>query len=336
MSFNMQVDKCPSGNTVCSQCSRNISTGSLRAKKSCYASTAKYYHLSCFKPAEPRAVDLDRHVTLKGVTEDWEVAKVRKWVEKWNSRFIAREETLPRRFRTKGVETVGSALRRLLLETFAYLELREIEQVAAFVSKEWFHVTRDNEFWKARYLSTFHPADTSENDTFRSKFIVQNQSSCWICHLFVPLNCMKMMCPLRKRPLCLQCSRKDRGRIITLNAYFKERQVSASLVARLRFKHFIYRKFKHNYIHNLADTIIPYAEKRRRDLLNALQAHKASKITAKVLNAVMSFDVVGYYQCVQGSYGGLCWSIGRFCGKNDQYEDLETSWTQFLSSLGQF
>ena len=66
------------------------------------------------------------------------------------------------------METTSSPLRRLLLETFQYLELREIEQVVAFVCKQWFHITRDNELWKARYLTLPNPSDRKEDNYLAS------------------------------------------------------------------------------------------------------------------------------------------------------------------------
>lgn len=332
MSLYMLVEKCPSRQTACFKCSRSIGLGSLRVKKSSYGSNAKYYHLSCYKPEDPRPIDFQKHVNLKGITAEKEVERVKKWVETWNSRFVAKEEMLPVLFKAKGVETVGSPLRRLLLETFLYLELREIERIVAFVSKEWFHITRDNEFWKTRYVAAFQPSETSEKDTYRTKFITKQQGCCWICHHFVPLKDIKMLCPLRKRPLCYECARKGEGRIVTLNAYFQQTQVSSSLVARLRFKHFIYCKFKHNYVSNLANTIIPYAEKRRKDLLDLLKTRFSSEITADIMSDIENFDIVEYYKG-GGKYGILPLSLGKFCGKNDEFEELETSVTQFLANF---
>lgn len=137
----MEVEKCPSKQTTCVKCGNRIGIGSLRVKKNLLS---KYFHLSCYKPGDPRAVDMNKHVRLKRITEEKDVEKVRKWVEKWNSQFIVKEEALPVQFKSKAVETTSRPLRRLLLETFQYLELKEIEQLVAFTCKEWFHITRDN------------------------------------------------------------------------------------------------------------------------------------------------------------------------------------------------
>ena len=328
----MLVEKCPSKQTTCLKCNGRIGFGSLRVKKSSYGSGTKYYHLSCFKPGDPRAVNFEKHVRLCQVTEEKDVERVKKWVEKWNSQFIVKEETLPNQFKSKAVETTSSPLRRLLLETFQYLELREIEQVVAFICKEWFHITRDNEFWKTRYLAEFQPSDTSEEGNYRTKFVVQSRSCCWVCHHYVPLDKLKMKCPFRKRPLCFGCANTDKGRVTTLNSYFKYHQISSSLVSRLRFRHFIYHKFKQNYVCDLADTIIPYAEKRRQVLLESLQTLHSPAVPEATVSAVANFDAEAFYK--RGAiYSNLAWKIGTFCGKNDENESVEKSVDHFLASL---
>ena len=329
MSIHMVVEKCPSQQTHCLKCWRRISLGALRVKRSAYCAQAKYFHLSCYRPGEPRALDFDVHVTLKRVNEDKDVQRVKKWVEKWNSRFIAKEETLPVQFKSKAVETTSSPLRRLLLETFQYLELREIEQVVAFICKEWFHITRDNELWRARYLASFVAANSTGSESYRTQFILQNRGCCWVCHHYISLKSIKLMCPFRKRPLCSECFRTDNGCIVTLHSYFQRRQISLSLIPRLKIRHFTYQKYKQNYLFELANSLLPYAEQRRQALLSALQV--AGSVTEDRLAVIRDFDLETYYRSRFGVHGSLPRALGAFCGKDDKFESLEKSIEKFSS-----
>ena len=333
----MMVEKCPSKQTSCTKCGNKIGLGSLRVHKNSYGGPTKYYHLSCYKPQDPRAVDFDKHVYLKKVTEEKDVERVKKWVDKWNKQFIAKEENLPVQFKTKTVETCSTPLRRLLLETFQYLEVKEIELLVGFVCKEWFHITRDNEFWKSRYVALYPDSDTSEGATYRTKLILlQTRSNCWLCHLHVPFEKISFMCPYRKRPMCAYCFRSNEGLVVPLKPYFQQKQISASLVKHLHFRHFIYHKCKHNYLYDLAETIIPYAEKRKKDLLTALQTHYSSEISQDSLQEIDNFDVVEYYKTFNQRFNWECVAISIFCGENDLVRSFDDGVKQFLSNFLQY
>jgi len=288
--------------------------------------------MACYEPEEAQPIDFHRNVRLKKHVKG-DVETVKQWVEQWNGRFQVREETLPAQFRSKRVETTGSPLRRLLLETFQYLELREIEQLVAFVCKEWFHVTRDNELWKTIYLAEFQPSDTSEEGNYRTKFVVQSQECCWLCRKVVSSQEIKLICPVRKRPLCRVCANTDDGCIVTLNSYFNSRKIAYTLVARLGFRHFIYDRFKQNYLTDLAETILPYAEQRKQALLAALQPLCPSKVSEEVLHVIATSNLRDFYMEKHPGYGSVVWALGVFCGLDDEKERFEENVTDFLSLL---
>lgn len=335
MSLHVAFERCPLSNIRCQVCKKRIDRSTLCIKKRS-VDGSKYYHMSCYEPPEEQIIDLHRHARLqKYVKEDWEIVK--QWVEQWNSLLRVCVETLPAQFVAKAVGTTSSPLRRLLLETFQYLEMREIEQLVAFVCKEWFHVTRDNEFWKTQYLTSFQPSNICGTDNYRSKFIVIYQNCCWLCHTLISLNEIKLICPVHKRPLCRHCFKTDNGHIVTLNSYFTSRKISSTLVARLDFRHFIYDKFKQNYLSALGDTMLPYAEQRKHSLLSALQMLCPSKISIAELNAIASCDLWDFYKSrYPSSYKRAMWSLSVFCGLDDEKEDFQENVLYFLSLLKRY
>ena len=333
MSLIVSFERCPLPNTSCSQCQLPLDPSLLSIKKQ-FVGGSKYYHLPCYEPAEAQTIDLYRHIRLKKwVKEDLKVA--RQWAEQWNRRFQVSEETLPVQFKSRAVVTRSSPMRRLLLETFQYLSLREIEQLAAFVCKEWFHTTRENEFWKTRYLAQFDPAKTSEEDNYRSKFIVQTHNCCWICRKFLTLQEIKLICPVRKLPVCQNCSSSDAGCIVTINSYFNHHKITPTLRTRLGFHHFIYNKYRQNYVSDLGNTILPYAERRKKALLEALQPHCPAEISVECLQALTNYDLKGYYKKRFPNCTGILWALGEFCGLDEARESFEANVADFLSIVKQ-
>lgn len=133
-------------------------------------------------------------------------------------------------------------------------------------------------------------------DNYRSKFIAQNQSCCLKCHQHVDLKEIKLICPVRKRPLCRDCFQTNAGCLVTLNFYFQNRKIASTLVARLGFSHLIYDWFKRNYLFDLSDTMLPYAEQCKQALLSALKPLCPSKISEERFNAVVNCDLKDYYK----------------------------------------
>lgn len=154
-----------------------------------------------------------------------------------------------------------------------------------------------------------------------------------MCHNFVSLNNLKLICPFHNRPLCFACSTTKEGIITTLHSYFRKQLISPSLESRLHFRHFIYRKFKQNYVKDLAGTIIPYAKQRRKVLLECLQSHYSSEVSQATLTDIAQYDLASVYKTEATQYNKLYWNLRIFWGKNDETEDLDQNVRDFLASL---
>jgi len=117
--------------------------------------------------------------------------------------------------------------------------------------------------------------------------------------------------------------------ILTLHSYFQRRQISLSLIPRLKIRHFTYQKYKQNYLFELANSLLPYAEQRRQALLSALQV--AGSVSEERLAVIRDFDLETYYRSRFGVHGSLPRALGAFCGKDDKFESLEKSIEKFSS-----
>jgi len=147
----------------------------------------------------------------------------------------------------------------------------------AFVCKQWFHITRDNELWKARYLTLPNPSDIKEDNYLASESYVAKAAAgsattsflwrSWLCCV-QSASCLSVLTALWS--LSMPISGKD----------------SNSLAARLDFGHFTYRRFRQSYLYDLANTIVPYAEKRRQVLLACLQSRHSSEVSQATLTSI--------------------------------------------------
>ena len=148
----------PSSLTYCAVCNKQILKGTIRRTVKPYGQDAKYWHLTCYKPKTIVPM-ISPNLKLGKLSEDAR-EEVRKWTETWNQQFQTTEEQVPMQYLTKAVATVSTNARRKLLEVFQYLPVGSLEAGAALACKEWFHVSRDPELWKVRYVLSFHPTQT--------------------------------------------------------------------------------------------------------------------------------------------------------------------------------
>ena len=131
------------------------------------------------------------------------------------------------------------------------------------------------------------------------------------------------------------CAWSDAGFVLPLKQFFSEKLVSDSLVKRLKFRHFMYQRSSQNYQHDLANTIIPYAENRKKDLLECIQAHHSSEISQKTLAEIENFDVGQWYRDRFECWNSFKKTMGKFCGENDENEDFDSGVVKFIRSFNQ-
>ena len=316
MSLRMTFQICRRAGQRCVTCDQPIDQGFICIKK-VVAQYPHLYHLGCYQPPEYQVIDFRWNVETQSQTVD----EARKWVREWNRQWKVTETNLPEQFRSKAVKTESPYMRRLLIEVFEYLDTKEVEVTAARICRDWFHVTRDHELWKRRWIREFHPADTTEEDSYRTKYIVSIKTSCWKCLQPTSPDQMRLWCPLRSRPYCIPCSNQPTGGLSRLSTFFRNMRISPKLAARLNFRYFIYSKIKQNYKLDLVNTILPYATQRKELLIQELKANYSKEFDASDLFCINELDLKEIYMGEHGFSTRSGKLLLVFCGTDDQTEE---------------
>ena len=258
-----------------------------------------------------------------------------EWVRDWNRQFEVAEELVPVQYLSKAVSTTGTALRRLLLEVFQWLNTTEMETTAAMCCKAWYHTSREEEFWRTRYIADFHPAETDSQGDYRRKYIAHIRASCWHCKSDLRLDQIESMSPYFNRPICYNCHYQPACRIISFAHFSKRIGMSRPAIDSLSIPSFIDNNAKSSFISLIKPKLQPYAETRRTLLLRTLDAHYPGRLQTEEREKVLAFD-----------FGQLCLNVGwgkgpealdkalvKFCVKWRKRENVEKGAEQFLEDI---
>ena len=295
---------------------------------------ACHYHLACYTHTGLTPVRADK-VIGRNVKEDRDKQVVRNWVEAWNRQFSTKEEEVPVQFLQKAVVTASTPLRRLLLEVFQYLTMSEIESLVALSCKAWFHVSRDEEFWRSRVLSQFEPAETEAQGNYRRKYISYWLSSCFHCKKPLSIDQICMKCPYFKRPLCTVCASLPNLKIISFSLYSRRTYFSYELLQELKIPCFQYRRALSSYLYMMVEQVVPYIKAQKAKLIGEIEAlGLPAERTLKLITAVESLEVEEYYRVnIQGKWC-LQPALPEFLGTKRKESRWRKDVTRVLNSLG--
>jgi len=331
MSYCLVFQRSVAPPSLCSHCGRILPLGLLCVKK--VTQTCAYYHLSCYEPTDRQIIDPKQQIKLERYDEN-DARTMQQWVSQWNCQFLMTVDTLPVQFKSKAVQSTQSSYRRVLLATFEYLDSREVEGSAALVCKNWFHTTRDNELWKTRYQAAAPFAGTHEGETYRTLLIVQLLSTCWVCHDYVPLEDIKLRCPLHQRPLCVRCSLRKAGKFLPVKDYCKPWNISPDLATCLDFPQFPYNETQCAYLSDLISAVVSYAEQRRCVLIEALLPECPRRVTEEVIRSISKFDLRDYYAGKSHEISGMLEeALIGFCGRREEDASRDNVADAFLAAL---
>jgi len=323
----LMLEVCPTGLTTCHSCTAPVLKGTLRFKLVSEVRFVKtvYYHLTCWKPRnlEPLSADSFWYKDEKAKER---VGEVVAWVKDWNEQFITKEETVPAQFLQKTVNTTGTPLRRLLLEVFQWLNTSEIETIVAVCCKAWYHVSREEEFWRTRYVAELHPTETATEGDYRRKYIAYVKGTCWHCKSFLTLHEVYMRCPFFQRNLCKTCSNTPECQITSLNRYSERQNVSMELLKELNIPTFEFRSKPGNYMLVIAAKVVPFIQEQKTRLLRTIEELEG---TAGKRAIVEKFEVEAYYEGRSQAFTMADRLIAKCLGRKRS----EKNWTSNVKGL---
>lgn len=189
-------------------------------------------HLKCFDPLFSSLIkpeDVQSHLLSK---ENWK--RVQAWVKFWNSKhfipipILLSKCTIKPTFSFKPPEHTQNHNLPLII-SMTFLDLREILLNLALVSRFFYALTFNNFFWKEICFIIYKKESVNSIiDRFYRELRPTNEEWIWkeICFLLIThccLECKKLdfdkmrTCLILKKPLCDECRKKDKFRLISLS-----------------------------------------------------------------------------------------------------------------------
>lgn len=318
----------------CYLCQTDIPISALQVVKHTARFGVQVCHLACWRPVT--AIPFKRAWFRFGDAEARaRKSEVQKWVDSWNKQFEPSEVLVPPVFLNKAVSTASTPLRRLLLEVCIYLSTGDVESKVAVVCKDWLHVSRDEEFWRTRFVAEFHPSVTEAEGDYRRKYIAYQLSSCWHCKAFKPIAEIEFRCSLFHRPLCKLCAAQTLCHITSFHIYRLSHWVSQSVLDSLSIPSFPHdRNAKSTYMLLYQSKLQPYAETRRHLLLRTIDTCYSGLLRPEDRTAVEHFDLGQFYGQGFGAPISLVeMALMKFCGKGGRREDVNASVEEFLRDM---
>ena len=260
-----------------------------------------------------------------------------EWVRGWNRQFEVAEELVPVQYLSKAVSTTGTALRRLLLEVFQWLNTTEMETTAAMCCKAWYHTTREEEFWRTRYIADFHPAETDSQADYRRKYIARIRASCWHCKSDLTFNEIHSLSPYFNRSICTNCFYEKPCKIISFANFSYCLTMSKTALNYLSVPSFQVNHVRCSFLILFKSRLQPYAETRRKLLLSTLDVHSPGKLQGEERDRVLAFDFgeLCYISLRTKQYPVLEQALVKFCVKYRKRENVLKSAKQFLAEFSE-
>ena len=263
---------------------------------------------------------MDWDIKVCGDVSEEQREDLRQWVQAWNQQYVSTVETVPAQYLAQAVQTSSTPLRRLLLEVFQYLSTKEVELLVGLTCKAWFHVSRDSEYWKTRFMQEFQPETTEALGCFRAQFLICHRGSCWHCKEFLSLDSIELMCPLHRRPLCKACKDEPVCSLMDVERYILLHDISPSLPKYLEIPTFKLEGVKRAYKEIAIDRFTVYASRRREKLVNCLLERHSKEISPAVIEGIRTFGVEAEYRRIISTS-----PLMKFLGKCDEKENFQRS-----------
>ena len=289
---DLLIEEAPTGKTSCKQCHKDIPKASIRVTFRRYYSKSHYFHLNCFTPILKVRIYFDGVSQMKDPERKQEVEG---WIENWNRQFDLCTELLEIYMR-KRVMSVPPPNRRVLLESFKYLDVRTLVAVGS-ICKAWLHVSWEDEIWDM-HVSGILGGGTIKGSG-RAAYILAYFTLCIHCKKPLQSNERHMICPLTNRPKCLRCFKNHIYRPLTLDWVKQSDGISARSIKELNIPTFDFHNRKCIYLYMLEGKLGHHRKQRVLQLIQKCNPDLARYFTPATCEFLQNLDEKCYEQRVQ-------------------------------------
>ena len=294
-----------------------------------------WYHIQCFRPYKCEQLTIDGLEELyeREAVSEGLYGRVKNQVKKWGEKVCVRREDVPSVYLKKRVNTVRPVDQyRALITAFSYLSPLEIDGCAAFVSKQWFHISRENDLWRDISPFTTFPHYPKYTQNYRSALIYVHLASCWHCHRPVSYQSLSFFCPMHRRPTCSQCVQSLGCGIMSVDLPNFDKCIDPSLFAKLRISTFELNSEEMVYTSDFCGKIIPYVENRRKLLLKLIK-NSGENVSEKTVKCIKRINFGKFYRATKSYRKKVRDAVADFCGKDSENEEISVTFQEFRRNI---
>ena len=198
--IKFDVENTPSNVTVCLICSKGLEKGEIRLTIRRFMKQSEYFHLSCCGSRfKQYIVKRDLNISLKG--ED--LIFFYDWLNNWNKNYYPLDYTpINIKIPSQSLNLVTVSKKRLFIEIFKFLNVRDILCSILYVNKEFYQVSWSKELWQSLLIRDFKYKKIVENP--KEKYSERFSLVCRECFKLTSQSNF-YRCPLLKKTFCNNC-----------------------------------------------------------------------------------------------------------------------------------
>ena len=275
-----RVDKGKSSLLICKVCWSIITKEEIRIGKNNYYTAIDYYHMNCFTPKLNQFIR-KKDLEIKLNEEDTSIFL--KWLEDWNAKqFSLKTPSSLKITISKQIKSSDPLYKRSLLEIFKYLDIEDILKNICLISKEYYHLTWNQELWHYYCVRDYH--EKIQTNDWKQSFINDYFIRCIECKQ-KPKENDPYICPFLKKVICDNCKKLEEYKSYSKSKIKKRFDIDPKLIDIKYIQGYEYTKIVH--YKSLKEAILRFRKKNKDFLLEKLKTeyendHEIIQITEDI------------------------------------------------------